>query len=742
MTASEQRPHPLADPAVRDAVRGLHRRFGPARPAALPPPEPPQAALGRLAGLWGTALHDMAGSPAAGAPEQGPLIPAVAVAEAERLGFVARLQPRSTDAIKGTDCPCLILTEDGRCRLALGLAQDGQIRIASAAGESLASSAALAGDHGGSILSLQRRDAPSRPGSEPFPPEAAATQPGRLAVRERLTQALADQKPLLVRMAVASLVINLLGLLLPLFSMVVFDRVIPHGAIETLWALALGIGLAMLVELGLRHVRLKLADAASLSVSHALQTRAMSRALGAPLAELPRGSGALVQPLNDIDNLAQAAPALLVGVAVDLPFFLILLALIGMLAGPIALAPLAATLLLVAVHAAAHRAGHGAHARQGGLIRRQQQLVIDSLAAGERVRATGAGRLFLGRFAVAADEAGFAGHVARYWHGLAAQAAAVIVQATIVATIVAGVYRIESAAMTIGALSAVIMLVNRAMMPVSLVTGLFFRVMHGLDAVAPVAPLLEGDVEQGGDRRALPAEAVSGAVDARGLTFRHAGEARDIVRDVSFSMRPGERIGLIGKTGSGKSTLLKLLVRLHDPSGGALRLDDRDLRHYDPATLRQAIGYMPQQAELVDATLEENMTLGLPAPDAARFGEIARISGVHDFARAHPQGYSLRVGPGGQRLSGGERQAASLARALMGRPRLLLLDEPTSALDNAAEARLIRDLSAHLGETGLIVATHRLQLLALVDRLIWMDEGRIVADGPKAEVLGRLGVAA
>jgi ATP-binding cassette, subfamily C, bacterial LapB len=210
---------------------------------------------------------------------------------------------------------------------------------------------------------------------------------------------------------------------------------------------------------------------------------------------------------------------------------------------------------------------------------------------------------------------------------------------------------------------------------------------------------------------------------------------------VSFSMKPGERIGIIGKAGCGKSTLLRLIARLYEPEQGRLQLDHRDIRQFDPAFVRRVISYMPQDAQLIDGTLDDNLTLGLSHVDKAGFERISAVCGVHAFASRHPSGYSLQVGPGGQRLSGGERQCVSLARALMGNPRLLMLDEPTAALDNMLEARIIADLKNNLGDTGLIVATHRLPALDLVGRIIWIEDGRIAADGPKAEIFQKLGLA-
>jgi ATP-binding cassette, subfamily C, bacterial LapB len=214
-----------------------------------------------------------------------------------------------------------------------------------------------------------------------------------------------------------------------------------------------------------------------------------------------------------------------------------------------------------------------------------------------------------------------------------------------------------------------------------------------------------------------------------------------------LSLAAGERVAIIGKSGSGKSTLLRLMARLYDTSSGSIHIDGRDIRQVDPLTLRRAVALMPQEPYLFDTTLEANMTAGLGSVEPEWFAHVAKITGVADFANRNPAGFSLETGAGGCKLSGGERQSAALARNLMGKPKLLLLDEPTSAMDNEREARIVQSLTSELkggelAQMGLVIATHRLPILALVDRIIWMDGGKIVADGPKDEIFRKFGLAA
>ncbi len=738
------------EPAVRAALGRLQSRLGagpsPASAASAPTLRAGEA-LRLTAAMWGLippaeALQggeDVAGGPAS-----------LAVA-AERLGLETVFQQRAVGSLRAGDIPALAMGRDGRCVLVIGRAEGGMLTVMTVSGPREVAADAVEADASGTLVLLRQAHGHHAPQTLPtqgrpaLSAPAAAPQPGgpaRSAVMEELRRALLRQRPLLTQLIVASVIINLLGLFLPLFSMAVFDRVIPHAAFETLWALALGVVLALGVELALRMARLKLFDAVGLSISHGLQGRAAGRLLGAKPADLPVGSGAALQPAQEMDGLSQLGPQLTVSLLVDLPFFLVMMALVAFIAGPIVFVPIAGALALVAVHAIGHALSHRAHGEQGGLQRQTQQLLIDAVAAQERIRVTGAAPGLLARFDRLLDAAGHAAHQSRYWHGFSAQASAIIVQAVIVGALVWGVFRIDAAALTIGGLSAVMLLVNRAMTPVGIAIGLVHRAIQGAAQAAPIGALLAAPVEAGGDRRGDGRDAVAGRVDLAGAGVRHANDGRDALKDVTISIRPGERIGLIGKAGCGKSTLMRLMVRLVEPASGAVRIDERDIRHFDPAVIRAAIAYMPQDSALVDGTLEDNLTLGLGPVPPARFAEIARLTGVAEIARAHPKGYSMGVGPGGQRLSGGERQLVSLARALMGQPRLLLLDEPTAALDNAGEARLIGELRNLPADCGMVIATHRLQLLSLVDRVIWMEGGRVMADGPKAEVFQRIGVAA
>lgn len=651
---------------------------------------------------------------------------------AEKLGLKVTLEERAIAQLESTELPAIVMLANGASRLVLAREKDGRFVLGVGEGVLHVSAQALADAATGAIFRIHRA-------SEPKSPATPLSARAGLAF---FAPFVLGEKRRLMHLALAGWLVNLLGLALPFFSMAVFDRVIPHAAYDTLFALGAGVLLALTLEFALRDARLHLFDAMGQSIALKVQERLASRVLFARLDDLPPSPAPLLQAMPDMDALSHTLPQLVVGALVDLPFFLVLLAMVASIGGPVVAVPILGVVALALLHLLAHGMSAKAHAESCGKVRRQSQLVIEASNLRERIRATGAGAVLLGRWARNADDLGFVAHKTRHWQGLAVQGSAVLVQVILVGTIVVGAFQIGAAAMTVGALSACTLLLNRIIMPISQLIGTSARIMQLARSASAQLPLLEAEPEAGSDQRFADIADVTPKLDVHHASFRYPGEPRHALQNVSLSIAPGERIGIIGKTGCGKSSLLKLLTRLHSVETGKILIGAHDIHHFDPAGLRRLISYMPQEPALFEGKLEENLTMGLRKLDRARFDAVCAVSGVHDFASIHPSGYSLEVGPRGQALSGGERQSVALARTLMEKSAFYVLDEPTSAMDNGLEARLISELGPLTQGAGLIIATHRLPLLKLVDRIIWLDAGRVVADGPRAEIFGKLGLAA
>jgi ATP-binding cassette, subfamily C, bacterial LapB len=307
-----------------------------------------------------------------------------------------------------------------------------------------------------------------------------------------------------------------------------------------------------------------------------------------------------------------------------------------------------------------------------------------------------------------------------------------------VAMIIFGVYQIIDGTLSMGGLVACYMLSGRALGPLAQLSGLLTRYQQAKVTMVSVDQMMELPQERNFDERPLSRKTLQGAMTFRDVNFTYPDQQNQALHGINLNVRPGEKIGIIGRSGSGKSSLAKLLVGLYQPDSGSLLVDGVDIRQIDVSELRHNIGYVAQDIQLLAGTLRDNLVSGARYVDDEMVLQAAELAGVHEFARLHPQGYELQVGERGQNLSGGQRQNVALARALLLNPPILLLDEPTSAMDNTGEERLKQRLQAVIENKTVILVTHRASLLSLVDRLLVIDRGQILADGPKAAVMEAL----
>ncbi len=546
---------------------------------------------------------------------------------------------------------------------------------------------------------------------------------------------------LLVQLIVAVAMSNMLMIALPLFIMTIYDRVIPHRAMETLWALSMGVLLALALDLVLRRIRLVLVDAVGLSAATRMQARLYKKLLHIRTAAAPKTAGALTSALKDIEGIALLLPALMAGVLVDLPFIALVLILIFNIAGSVVWAPVGGIVIIALATFLSHRKVTAAGAQETGMLHKKFNTLIETVASLGTIKATAAHSSLQAGWEKSLDEAVMPGHKARLHGGYSAHITMIVVQGVIVFSVIIGVYRISAGTMSVGALAATTLLVGRVLSPVGQLMSLVVRAGHLSQSASLVSTLLEAPEEHGGDT-AHVAKISNARIACHAVSFTYEGAAIPALNDVSLTIEPGEKVGIVGRNGCGKSTLLQLMTRFYDPDSGTVTLDDTNALQIAPDALRRSIALMGQDNQLFDSTLHGNLVFGLETLDEKRFQNAIAVSGLADFVRGHSDGYSMQVGPRGERLSGGERQSVLLARTLMRPAKVFMLDEPTSALDNSAEARIVAGLRAHIGDATLIVATHRANVLNLVDRIIWMDKGRIIADGPREEVLGRLKKAA
>ncbi len=307
-----------------------------------------------------------------------------------------------------------------------------------------------------------------------------------------------------------------------------------------------------------------------------------------------------------------------------------------------------------------------------------------------------------------------------------------------VLVVVVGVFKIASGDLTTGALIASSLLAARAMSPLSQVASLLVKIHQSTISLASLNKVMHLPLERPVGKTFLSRPELRGEIEFRNVAFAYPGHPHAALNGVSFRISPGERVGIIGRIGSGKSTLARLIAGLYQPTSGAILLDGTDLRQIDPTDLRRNLGYVPQDAFLFFGSVKDNIALSAPHADHRAILKAATIAGVDDFVKRHPDGFDMAVGEHGRFLSGGQREAVTIARALLFDPPILVMDEPTGAMDNSAENRLRERLEPVLARKTLLLITHRSSMLASVDRLIVVDGGRIVADGPKDKVLEKL----
>lgn len=668
----------------------------------------------------------------------------------ESLGIAIGHGLRLAGSLKEDEFPAVVLLRSGAGLLVVGRSSDGGVLARK--GESIVAippasvTAAETGtiffprpaEAAGSNASVVAAEARGIGADHSDTPTAAPPR-GRDLARDVLAHLTGRHRGLVLQLLLAAALGNLMLLALPLFSMAVYDRVIPHAAKETLWALAIGMTVALIVDLAVRYVRLKLQDALSIAAGTWIQARAYRHLLQIGLGQAPRNGGHLASQLRDVDAICLAVPGILTGLLVDVPFLLIVFAVLVSIGGSVALVPIAGLAILAAIHVIAGRLGDPAAIAHAGIVRDGSSQVIETVAELESIRAGGAEARLLDRFERAADRAAGAGHVARLWAGFAAHASLTVGQLMIVLVVVVAVHAIGEGAMTVGSLSAATLLVGRVIGPVGQLVGVWSRLGQIRRSLTGFDRFLSAPREAGsapGEAEPVPP---AGPIAFRNVSFGYGADPADRLQSISLLVEPGERVGIIGRSGSGKSTLLKLMVRLTEPRAGAITYAGSDMRQFAPEDLRREIGYLRQEPTLLDDSLVANIVFRPGPLDRERLERALDVSGARDLVARSPEGLSTRVGPRGERLSGGERQAVALARLLYADPSILVLDEPTAAMDTMMEAKVVQGLTGVLAGRTLVLATHRAPLLALVDRLVWIEGGRIVADGPKAAVLERMG---
>jgi ATP-binding cassette subfamily C protein LapB len=661
----------------------------------------------------------------------GLLTPDLFPRAAERAGLSARLLRRSLESIDDLVLPCVLLLRNRRAAvLVRRLANDrfelllpevgsGTVEIG---GEELRSKYAGYAFFAKPVANFLRRDC-----------ELRETASGHW-----FWSTILSQWPIYGEVLLASVLINCFAIATSLFAMNVYDRVVPNNALETLWVLTVGIIIVLCFDFLLKMLRGYFVDTAGKIADIKMASTIFEHVLQIRMSDRPRSAGAFASNLREFETLRDFFTSATMTTLVDLPFLLLFVAAIWAIGGVVAVVPLAGIpivigaglLLQIPLNRVIRRTFREASQKHGVLVEAINGLeTIKSIGAEGRMQ-----RAWEALVSATAESA----NKSRLLSAFTVNLANLVGNTVYVGVVVVGVYEIAAGRLTTGGLIACSILAGRAMAPLGQVAAVLTRYHQARTSLDTLNGIMQLPSERPAERIFVHRPVLKGAIEFKSVSFSYPGQKLPALSDVSFRIAPGERVGLIGRIGSGKSTIEKLVLGLYQPDTGAVLVDGIDIRQIDPADLRRNIGCVPQDVVLFQGSIRENITLGAPFVDDAAVLRAAFVAGVEDFVGRHPAGYDLNVGERGEALSGGQRQAVAIARALLLDPPVLVLDEPTSAMDNGAESRFIQRIARELPGRTLLLVTHRASLLALVERLIVMDGGRVVADGPKDKVLKAL----
>ncbi len=535
---------------------------------------------------------------------------------------------------------------------------------------------------------------------------------------------------------IASFLINVFGLASPFFILNVYDRVVPNAAFETLWVLGIGIGIIYVFELIMRGLRGYFIDIAGKKAELQLSAMLFEKVMGLRMESRPKSVGAFSKNLQEFDSVRDFITSFSITAIVDMPFVLLTMAAITYLAGVkmLAIQLIAIAILLLysfIVQLPLKKAVENTYKASA----QKSSTVVEGLSGVETIKTLGAESQFQRSIEESVGHVSKWSAVSRLLSSSVSNVSTFVQNMSVVAVVILGVYMITNGEMTQGGLIASVILSRRIIAPMSQVANLSTRYHRAKTALATLNGIMELPDEKPQDKALLHRSSIEGEIELKNVSFAYQGQLNKVLKDINIHIKPGEHVAVVGPTGSGKTTLGKMIMGLYEPMEGMVGVDGTDIRQIDPSELRHFIGYVPQDVTLFSGTVKENITLGThDATDSAILAS-AETSGVADFVRNHPLGYDLQVGERGRQLSGGQRQTVAIARAVLRDPQILLLDEPSNSMDNKTEARLIRRLKETIEGKTMVLITHRSSTLKLVDRVIVLDKGAVVADGPKTQVL-------
>lgn len=537
---------------------------------------------------------------------------------------------------------------------------------------------------------------------------------------------------------IASVMINIFALVSPLFVMNIYDKVIPNLAFESLWVLAIGAGIAYIFDFILKQLRGYLIDVAGKKIDIEVSSKLFSKVIGIPLEKRSPSVGGMAKQLSEFDNVREFLSSATISALVDLPFALLFMFCIWLVAGDLVLFPVVASILIISytllnqtkLRKAIEESNKFSSLRHGHLI--------ECLSALESIKANGAEGVVQNAWQQMIGHTSSWLLVSKNITNKVLNFAGFMVQISVVAVVVLGVYRVSDNLISMGGIIASVMLTGRAISPIAKLAGLMTRSNQTLSALRQLDKLMEQEGEFEDKAHLVSRTKLAGNISAESIAFKYPNSDTTSLQQMSINIKQGEKVAIVGHNGSGKTTLAKLLLGLYKPTTGNIQFDGLNYQQIHPSDLRRNIGYLPQDITLFHGSIRDNILFGTKQVTEYQIIRAVQLSGVNVFTDNNTQGLDQQVGESGNALSRGQRQSIVLARAILNSPQILLLDEPTASLDARAEKQFIQSIQATAKDRTMLLITHKMDLLKLVDRILVLDKGKLVIDGPKDKVLEQL----
>ena len=672
----------------------------------------------------------------AGLPLQnGRLTPSLVARSANRAGLNCRIVRRELGKINAVQLPVILLLKENEACVLVKWEEPGkqaQVLFPESGQTAFTLSLEeLASRYIGIAIFLQPRVK-----FDSRTPEVA-----KLAKRHWFWGVMLEQWQIYRDVLIAALLINLFALAIPLFSMNVYDRVVPNNAVDTLWVLAISVISLLILDMVLRMMRGHFVDLASSRIDVRLSSALMERVLGLKMEAKAPSVGAFASTLKSFETVRDFIASATVSALIDLPFAMLFYLVIAWIAWPLVFIPMLGFLGMVVYIYALQQKMHELSETTYRAASLRNATLVESLTAMETIKSLGAESHVQATWEKTAAFLAKTSNQLRMLSLSATNSVQTIQQVVNVGVLCAGVYLIHDGLLSQGGLIACTMLTGRAMAPLGQLAGLLIQYQGAKTALDSLNKLMEKPIERPPESVFIHRPEIRGEIEFRNVTFGYP-DTDPILKNVSFKINPGESVVVLGRVGSGKSTLQKLILGFYEPQEGSVLVDGIDLRQLDPADLRRNVGCVNQDAILFYGTLRENIAYGAPYADDSAIIAATELAGLRDFVNKHPRGFDMHIGERGESLSGGQRQCIAIGRAFLMEPPILLLDEPTSSMDytteNEFKLRLGRFAKRFSPGKTLLIATHRSSLIDLAERVIVINEGRIVADGPRDEVLEAL----